>query len=42
MSRGRLLALVLVVVGVLMLSGSFTLLSAWMQRLTPVFLRSRL
>jgi cytochrome c-type biogenesis protein len=38
----RVAGAVLVVVGVLMLSGSFTLLSAWMQRLTPVFLRSRL
>lgn len=38
----RVAGAVLVVVGVLMLSGSFTLLSAWMQRLTPTFLRSRL
>ncbi len=32
----------LVVVGLLMLTGSFTAISGWMQRLTPAFLRSRL
>jgi len=38
----RIAGAVLVVVGVLMLSGSFTLLSGWMQKLTPTILRSKL
>ena len=32
----------LIVVGVLMITGSMTVLSAWLQRWTPEFLRSRL
>jgi cytochrome c-type biogenesis protein len=38
----RIAGAVLVVVGVLMVSGSFTLLSGWMQKLTPTILRSKL
>jgi cytochrome c-type biogenesis protein len=32
----------LIVVGILMVTGSMTVLSAWLQQLTPEFLRSRL
>ncbi len=38
----RVAGALLVVVGVLMLTGSFTLLSGWLQSLTPGFLKSRL
>ena len=46
--RGALLwisrasGVLLIVVGVLMITGSMTVLSAWLQRWTPEFLRSRL
>jgi cytochrome c-type biogenesis protein len=33
---------ILVVVGVLLLTGYFSLLATWLQQLTPEFLRSRL
>jgi len=32
----------LIAVGLLLLTGSFTVLSGWMQGLTPGFLRSKL
>ena len=38
----RVAGVLLVVVGVLMLTGSFTLLSGWLQGLTPSFLKSRI
>ena len=38
----RVAGVLLIGVGLLMLSGSFSLLSAWLQSLTPAFLRSRL
>ncbi len=38
----RIAGALLVVVGVLLLSGSFSMMSAWLQDLTPEFLRSRL
>ena len=38
----RVAGVLLVVVGVLMLTGSFTVLSGWLQTLTPGFLKSRL
>jgi cytochrome c-type biogenesis protein len=38
----RVAGALLIVVGVLMLTGSFTLLSGWLQGLTPEFLRSKL
>ena len=38
----RVAGVLLVVVGLLMLTGSFTLLSGWLQGLTPGFLRTRL
>ena len=38
----RVAGALLVVVGLLMLTGSFTVLSGWMQGLTPGFLRSKL
>ncbi len=38
----RVAGVLLVVVGLLMLTGSFTLLSGWLQGLTPSFLKSRL
>jgi cytochrome c-type biogenesis protein len=38
----RVAGALLVVVGLLMLTGSFTLLSRWFQALTPAFLKSRL
>jgi cytochrome c-type biogenesis protein len=38
----RVAGVLLIVVGLLLLTGSFTLLSAWLQSLTPSFLRSRL
>jgi cytochrome c-type biogenesis protein len=38
----RVAGALLVVVGVLMLTGSFTMLSRWFQGLTPAFLKSRL
>ena len=38
----RIAGALLVVVGLLMLTGSFTLLSQWFQSLTPGFLKSRL
>jgi cytochrome c-type biogenesis protein len=38
----RVAGALLVVVGVLMLTGSFTLLSGWLQSLTPGFLKARL
>lgn len=40
MSRGS--GVLLIAVGVLMLTGSMTVLSAWLQQLTPEFLRNRL
>ena len=46
--RGALLwisrasGVLLIIVGVLMITGSMTVLSAWLQRWTPEFLRSRL
>ena len=38
----RVAGVLLVVVGVLMVTGSFTVLSGWLQSLTPAFLKSRL
>ncbi len=38
----RVAGVLLVLVGVLMVTGSFTLLSGWLQTLTPGFLKSRL
>lgn len=38
----RLSGVLLIVVGLLMISGSMTLLSTWLQGLTPEFLRNRL
>ncbi len=38
----RVAGVLLIVVGLLLLTGSFTMLSAWFQRWTPGFLRSRL
>ena len=38
----RASGVLLIVVGVLMITGSMTVLSAWLQRWTPEFLRSRL
>ena len=38
----RVAGALLIVVGVLMLAGSFTMLSGWLHRLTPGFLKSRL
>ena len=38
----RVSGVLLIVVGVLMITGSMTVLSAWLQRWTPEFLRSRL
>jgi cytochrome c-type biogenesis protein len=38
----RVAGALLVVVGLLLLTGSFTLLSGWLQGLTPSFLKSRL
>ncbi len=38
----RIAGALLVLVGLLMLTGSFTLLSGWLQGLTPGFLKSRL
>ena len=38
----RASGVLLIIVGVLMITGSMTVLSAWLQRWTPEFLRSRL
>ena len=38
----RISGLLLIAVGLLMITGSMTVLSAWLQRFTPEFLRSRL
>jgi cytochrome c-type biogenesis protein len=38
----RIAGIVLVVVGVLLLTGYFSLLATWLQQLTPEFLRSRI
>ena len=38
----RVAGVLLIVVGLLLLTGSFTLLSGWLQGLTPGFLRSKL
>jgi cytochrome c-type biogenesis protein len=38
----RVAGVLLVLMGVLLVTGSFTLASAWLQGLTPTFLRSRL
>ena len=38
----RASGVLLVAVGVLMVTGSFTRLSSWLQGMTPDFLRSRL
>ncbi|MBA2687125.1 MAG: cytochrome c biogenesis protein CcdA [Gemmatimonadaceae bacterium] len=38
----RISGVLLIAVGILMITGSMTLLSAWLQRLTPEFLRSRI
>ena len=38
----RIAGIVLVVVGVLLLTGYFSLLATWLQQLTPDFLRSRI
>ena len=38
----RVSGVLLIIVGVLMITGSMTVLSAWLQRFTPEFLRSRL
>lgn len=38
----RISGVLLIAMGILMVTGSMTLLSAWLQRLTPEFLRSRL
>jgi cytochrome c-type biogenesis protein len=38
----RVAGALLVVVGVLMVTGSFTLLSGWLQSITPAFLKARL
>ena len=38
----RISGVLLIAVGVLMITGSMTVLSAWLQRFTPEFLRSRL
>ena len=38
----RVSGVLLIIVGVLMITGSMTILSAWLQRFTPEFLRSRL
>ncbi len=38
----RVSGLLLIAVGILMITGSMTVLSAWLQRWTPEFLRSRL
>jgi len=40
MSRAS--GVLLIAVGLLMITGSMTVLSAWLQRFTPEFLRSRL
>ncbi len=38
----RISGVLLIIVGILMLTGSMTMLSAWLQQWTPEFLRSRL
>ena len=38
----RISGVLLIAVGLLMITGSMTILSAWLQRFTPEFLRSRL
>jgi cytochrome c-type biogenesis protein len=38
----RVAGVLMVIVGLLLLTGSFTLLSGWLQSLTPAFLKSRL
>ncbi len=38
----RVAGVLLLVVGALLLTGSFTLLSSWLQKLTPAFLKARL
>ena len=38
----RISGILLIAVGLLMITGSMTVLSAWLQRFTPEFLRSRL
>jgi len=38
----RLSGVLLIIVGVLMITGSMTMLTAWLQRWTPAFLRNRL
>ena len=38
----RISGVLLIAVGILMITGSMTVLSAWLQRFTPEFLRSRL
>jgi cytochrome c-type biogenesis protein len=38
----RIAGIVLVIVGVLLATGYFSLLATWLQQLTPEFLRSRL
>jgi hypothetical protein len=38
----RAAGVLLVVMGLLLVTGSFTLVSGWLQGLTPAFLKSRL
>lgn len=38
----RISGVLLIAVGILMITGSMTLLTAWLQRMTPDFLRSRI